>query len=117
MQRFDSIAVAGKIYRFNYTQLLTEHKVLLNYTTPSAQYEAFVFDTDFYALKQYTQLPITGDAFNYTLQYDTYKDTYKRIMSLSYSTAPTNQNYTQEFSYKNDSIFMTNNMPYNTCEK
>ncbi len=109
--RFDSVQVAGKIYRFDYAALTSNHKVLINYTTPDVAHDEIIFNTDFYALTNYNQILAVGDTNTNVLQFDAYK----RITNFSFKEKNTVGNFSQNFLYKNDSIFITTNKPFDNC--
>lgn len=110
-KRFDSIEVEGVMYRFNYDELDTSNKVLLNYNTPTTPHDEIIFETNFFSLTNYNQISASGDTNKSILEYDTNK----RITTLSYREHLVIGDFTQTFLYKNDSLFITTDRPSDAC--
>ena len=100
---FDSIIVSGKVYRFNYSQVSSTHKILLNYTDSTAAHGEFIFDANFYSLKTYNEFitpPTVNTAYNFNY------DSGYRLTGLNYTDATSSNNYSQTYTYLNDSVFV-----------
>ena len=112
-KRFDSIIIAGNVYRFDYSRLATENKILLNYINAGSAYSELIIDTVFYSLKTYNERASSAiiNSEN-TLQYDSIN----RVVNLYYNTLPATDNFSQHYQYKNDSIFLHTVKPAAACE-
>lgn len=111
-KRFDSIVIAGNVYRFDYSKLSTESKILLNYINSSTAYSELIIDTTFYSLKEYNERASsatinTGNSLQY--------DSINRLVNFQYTTLSAADNFTQDYQYKNDSIFIHTEKPAVSC--
>ncbi len=111
-EKFDSIIVGGTIFRFNYSRLTTENKILLNFIDSASGYNEIIFNADFYTLNEYNEIPPSGTTATNLFQYDTYK----RVTGFSYSNYPSAGNFSQTYSYRFDSTIIHTSRPYDGCE-
>lgn len=110
--RFDSIEVGNNIYRFDYSKLLSENKILLNFTNASMSYQELLFDANLYKLNQYTIIHSPNDTTNNLLQFDSGN----RLTAITQNNSQSStSNYTQTYSYANDTIIINTNRPSISC--
>lgn len=113
LNKFDSVLVDGRIYRFNYSQITVNNKILLNYTDAAAAYGEFTFDANFYSLKTYKEF-VSPPAVNTTYSFQ-YNSAYQ-ITGLSYTSAASSPDFTQSYTYNYDSIFVHTVRPADVCQ-
>lgn len=111
--RYDSVSIAGQMFRFGYSKLVSENKILLNFKSTDSAYEELTFDADFYSLKNYNEISATPAVItSNNLQYDRFN----RLTDFSFSSTPSNDDFTQTYLYKNDSIFVYTENDFNACQ-
>lgn len=111
--RFDSVGIAGKMYRFNYSKIVAENKILLNFINTDSAYDELIFNADFYSLKTYNEiLSPPAIAATYSLQYDRFN----KITQLSCGSSIGSNDFTQNYEYKNDSIFIHTLRDFDACQ-
>ena len=110
--KFDSIILAGITYRFDYSLLNTQQKMLLNYTDTTMPYGELIFDPGYYTLKAFNEIQTTptGTATNIMLY-----DSINRIKRFTYSNLPADNNFFRSYSYKWDTAFVHSERASDLC--
>lgn len=113
IRRFDSIDIAGAMYRFNYSKFSSEKKMLLNYRDSLNEFASINFDVNFYSMSSYQELQNNSTVLKtYNLQYDSYK----KITGFGLVSNTSSENYTKTFTVKNDTTFIRTLKPASTCD-
>jgi hypothetical protein len=114
--RFDSISILytgvdTSIFTFDYTQLNTGNKILLNFRDSSTAYSELFFDNNSYALIAYRKYTPAQTTTGYSLQYDAFA----RLRRYDCSNALVNENYFRTYSYHDDTVLINSQRASDNC--
>ena len=112
-RRYDSVSIAGQMFRFGYSKLTSENKILLNFTNTDSAYEELIFDANFYSLRTYNEISAAPAVMtSNNLQFDNFN----KLTNFSHSSTPSSNDFVQTYLYKNDSIFVHTQNDFNACQ-
>lgn len=111
--QYDSISLAGNTYRFDFSGLPSDYRILLNYSDTLHPYAVLQLDSSQYTLVSYKEvLPSPGIGSEYTLQYTALH----QLTGISYTGDPSSANYTKAYTYNLDTTFVRTQRPFDACD-
>ncbi len=114
--RFDSIVTStygssASSYVFDYAQLNSRQKIVLNFIDSSSVFSELVFDNANYTLTDYTSYTPLQTPKGYKLQYDAYA----RLKRYDFNSAIVAENYFRGYSYHDDTILVNSQRASDNC--